>query len=271
MTRVPDVPPYFDYLLEGFRSGRVARNVHLGYWDDPPLLTAPCSQQEFETAQARLTDIMVELADLRDGCRVLDVGCGFGGTLEAAGKRPGMRLTGLNVDPRQLEICRTVSAGSNPLWLVAADACMLPFRPGSFDRVFCVEAAFHFRSRETFLQQSADVLSRGGRLVLSDILLRLPGRRARMSPVEIEKTIRREYGPWPQLWVDVDEIAKAARRAGLELERVVDATRQTLPTYRVTAPQHHDDLTGSPSAGSVLRWLHAAGYLSYLCMSFIKP
>jgi cyclopropane fatty-acyl-phospholipid synthase-like methyltransferase len=270
MTRVPDVPPYFDYLLEGFRSGHAARNVHLGYWDDPPSLTTPCSQQEFETAQARLTDVMIELADLRDGYRVLDVGCGFGGTLEAAGKRPGMRLTGLNIDPRQLEICRSVLVRDNALWLVAADACALPFRPESFDRVFCVEAAFHFRKRESFLQQAAAVLPRGGRLVLSDILLRPPGPRAGMSQAGIENAIRREYGPWPQLWVSVDEITEAARRAGLEIERVVDASRQTLPTYRVTAPQHHDDLTGSPSAGSVLRWLHASGYLSYLCMSFVK-
>jgi MPBQ/MSBQ methyltransferase len=264
------VPVYFDYLVEGFRSGSVTRNVHLGYWDEPPLLTTPCGQQEFEAAQARLTDIVVELANLRAGCSVLDVGCGFGGTLEAAGKQPDMRLTGLNVDHRQLDICRTVPVGGNALSLVMADACALPFRPGSFDRVLCIEAAFHFRARDIFLRQAAEVLGRGGRLVLSDILLRSPGERAGVSPIAIETAIRREYGPWPQLWVEVDEIVDAARRAGLELERIVDATRETLPTYRVTAPQHYDDLTQGPSAGSVLRWLHVNGYLSYLCMSFTK-
>ena len=44
---------------------------------------------------------------------------------------------------------------------------------------------------------------------------------AGMSPVEIEKAIRREHGPWPQLWVEVDEIVEgAAGRAAIE--RIVD-------------------------------------------------
>jgi len=268
---VPDVPPYFDYLIQGFWSGQAARNVHLGYWDDPPPLTVPCDQQEFEAAQARLTDIVIELAKLRDGCSVLDVGCGFGGTLEALGKRPDMRLTGLNVDRRQLEICRTVPVGGNSLSLVMADACALPFRPASFDRVFCVEAAFHFSGRDIFLRQAAEVLRRDGRLVLSDILLRKPGEPAALSPLAIETTIRREYGPWPELWVEISEIVHMARLAGLQPERVLDITRETMPSYRVTAPQDHEVLPQHPSAGSVLRWLHRAGYLSYLCMSFIKP
>ena len=71
----------------------------------------------------------------------------------------------------------------------------------------------------------------------------------------------------------VDELLDGARQAGLTLERILDATRQTLPTYRFTAPQPLDD-TGLPlglrSAGEALRWLHSEGYLSYLCMSFAK-
>jgi cyclopropane fatty-acyl-phospholipid synthase-like methyltransferase len=231
----------------------------------------PCDQQEFEAAQARLTDIVVELAKLRDGCSVLDVGCGFGGTLEALGKRPHMQLTGLNVDRRQLEICRTVPVGGNSLSLVMADACALPFRPASFDRVFCIEAAFHFSGRDIFLRQVAEVLRRGGRLVLSDILLRKPGEPAALSPLAIETAIRREYGPWPELWVDISEVVHAARLAGLQLERTLDITRETMPSYRVTAPQNHEMLTRHSSAGSMLRWLHRTGHLSYLCMSFIKP
>ena len=265
------MPAYFDYLIEGFRSARASRNVHLGYWDEPPPLTAPCSQQEFESAQARLTDIVIDLAQLHDGCTLLDVGCGFGGTLEAvAAKRSGMRMTGLNIDRRQLDICRSLAIGANRLSLVVADACALPFRPASFDRIFCVEAAFHFGSRQTFLDQAASALINGGRLVLSDILLSEPAPTAALSRRVAEMALRREYGPWPELWIEADAMIGAARRAGLQLEQRIDMTRQTLPTHRVTAPQSHDRLPPDPGAGSVLRWLHAAGHLSYLCMSFIK-
>jgi MPBQ/MSBQ methyltransferase len=264
------VPAYFDFLIDGFRSGRTGRNVHLGYWDDPPPLTAPCDPLEFEAAQARLTEMLLGLADLSDGQSVLDVGCGFGGALEAVGRWRDMKLSGINIDPRQLDICRTLARGDNNLSLVVADACALPFRSASFDRVLCIEAMFHFRSRDLFLRESANALRTGGRLVLSDILLRSPGLDAPWSVAAIEATIRGEYGPWPQLWATTDEILNAAREAGLMPDNVVDATRQTLPTYRVTAPQERGGSPRRPSAGSLLRWLHAEGYVSYLCLSFTK-
>lgn len=264
------VPPYFDFLVEGFWSGRAGRNVHLGYWDEPPSLATPCSRREFERAQARLTEILIELANVRGGQSVLDVGCGFGGTLEAVGKWPDMHLVGINVDRRQLDICRTVTVGANTLSLVMADACALPFGPASFDRIFCIEAMFHFRARKLFLQEAATLLRDGGRLVLSDILLRNPGAQEPLGTAAIEAGIRQAYGPWPQLWVGLDEILGDARRFGLRLDGVVDATRQTLPTYRMTAPQDHEGLPPRPTAGSLLRWLHASGHLSYMCLSFTK-
>jgi MPBQ/MSBQ methyltransferase len=264
------VPSYFNFLIEGFVAGGAGRHVHLGYWDDPPSLATPCEAQEFEGAQARLSDILIALANVREGQSILDVGCGFGGTLEALAKWPNMRLAGINVDRRQLEICRSLALGGNTLSLIMADACALPFRSEAFDRVFCIEAMFHFRAREIFLREAANVLRSGGRLVLSDILLRAPDEQAALSAAAVETVIRDEYGPWPQLWVTVDRIVDAAQRVGLTLDRIVDATRQTLPTYRVTAPQQRDELPSRPSAGSVLRWLHNEGYLSYLCLSFAK-
>ncbi len=264
------VPAYFDLLIEGFRSGHGGRDVHLGYWDDPPSLSAPSHPGEFEAAQARLTSILIALAELRDGQSVLDVGCGFGGALEAAGQRADMRLLGLNIDRRQLDICRTLPLGNSTLSLVMADACALPFRPASFDRVFCIEAMFHFRARQTFLREAAKALRPGGRLVLSDILLRRPGEQTPLRAAAIEAAIRHEYGPWPALWVDAEDVIAAARQAGLVPDRIVDVTRETLPTYRVTAPRDWDGLPPLPSAGGVLRWLHASGHLTYLCMSFTK-
>jgi cyclopropane fatty-acyl-phospholipid synthase-like methyltransferase len=268
------VPRYFDYLIEAFRSHNAGRHVHLGYWDDPPPLTAPCNAEEFADAQARLTDVVIRMAGLQADQTVLDVGCGFGGTLEAAAQWPSMRLTGVNIDGRQLGICRSLRLGGNTLSLVMADACALPFHSRSFDRIFCVEAMFHFRDRAAFLREAAGVLRHGGRLVISDILLRNPGTNAAVDVAAVEALIRSEYGPWPQPWTAVDALLDGARQAGLVLERRLDVTRQTLPTYRFTAPLPVGPMLGAKpglrSAGDALRWLHGEGYLSYLCLSFAK-
>jgi cyclopropane fatty-acyl-phospholipid synthase-like methyltransferase len=231
-------------------------------------LSAPCSAEEFRAAQARLTDIVIALAGPQPGRTVLDVGCGFGGTLEALAKWPGARLVGVNHDERQLAICRSLTCGASSLSLVAADACALPFAAESFDCLFCVEAMFHFRSRPAFLQDAGRVLRHGGRAAITDIWLRQPGSDAPWPLEAMEATLRREYGPWPQLWLTVDDVLATAAAAGLELERLVDATRQTLPSYRVTAPG--EPPSSRPSAGTVMRWLHEAGYLTYSCVSFVK-
>jgi SAM-dependent methyltransferase len=190
-----DVPPYFDLLIDGFKAGRTGRHVHLGYWDAPPPLSSPCAAAEFETAQARLADVVIGLADLRDGQSVLDVGCGFGGTLAAIGERwTNMRLTGVNIDPRQLDICRTVTArAGNSLSFELADACAMPFDAASLDRVICLEAMFHFSSRADFLREAARLLRPGGRLALTDILLKRPGA-SEAEVAALEQTMRREYG-----------------------------------------------------------------------------
>jgi MPBQ/MSBQ methyltransferase len=266
------VPPYFDLLIDGFKTGRTGRHVHLGYWDAAPSLATACGADEFAAAQARLCDIFIALAELRDGQSVLDVGCGFGGTLAAIDDRwQGMGLVGLNIDRRQLDICRTLAPRrTNTLSFVMADACAIPLRPAGVDRLLCLEAMFHFRSRATFLAQASHTLRCGGRLALSDILLQNPGDRAPVDIAVLEQSIRREYGPWPELWIGADQIVESARRCGLVLDRTLEVTEQTLPTYRMTAPDDQDALPAQPSAGSLMRWLHREGYLSYVCLAFTK-
>jgi len=262
-------PPYFDGLIAAFKAGQTGRHVHLGFWNAPPPLSAPCSPEEFAAAQARLADIIIDLADIHDRQRVLDVGCGFGGTLAAIDAcRDHMRLVGANIDQRQLEICRTIRARpTNALIWLEADACALPLRKDTFDRVICLEAMFHFRSRADFLAGAAAALAPGGRLALTDILVRLPGSRPPADIAVIEETMRREYGPWPELWIGLDQILEYARCAGLTLDRAIDATAQTLPSYRITTPAEAPPL----SAGSLMRWLHREGYLSYQLLAFSKP
>jgi cyclopropane fatty-acyl-phospholipid synthase-like methyltransferase len=266
------VPPYFDLLIDGFARGQTGRHVHLGYWDVPPPLSAPCSADEFEAAQARLCDVLIGLAGLSDGHRVLDVGCGFGGTLATINERMRkVQLVGINIDARQIDICRTiVPAATNSLSFAVADACALPVAQDSFDRVVCLEAMFHFASRGAFLSQAATVLRPGGRLAVSDILVRNPGAAAPVAVALLEQIMRRDYGPWPQLWVDAEHIVEDARRTGLTLEKIADVTAQTIPSYRVTAPGDGTAVASRPSAGRLMRWLHENGFLSYAFFSFVK-
>ena len=101
------VAPYFDVLLQRIRSGderaRVAfgRHVHWGCWPEPE--RADGSPQDYADAAERLCRKVCDAAGVRDGMRVLDVGCGLGGTVASLNERfSGLDLVGVNIDPRQL-------------------------------------------------------------------------------------------------------------------------------------------------------------------------
>jgi MPBQ/MSBQ methyltransferase len=257
------LPPYFDALIAARQAGHVGRHVHLGYWDDP------AAGGDFEAAQARLAERIIGLVPL-SGSAVLDVACGFGGTLAALDMAlSGVRFTGLNIDPRQLALCRgAVARPENALALVAGDACALPFRTGAFDHVFCVEAMFHFGSRSRFLVEAGRVLRRGGCLVVCDILLRQPGLGAPWDAATIEGIVRRDYGPWPEPWVDVGQVVGWADGAGFDLVGAKDWSAATLPSYRFVAPERGGVPARMASAGEVFRWMHLQGWLTYPALAF---
>lgn len=262
------VPAYFDPLLEAFRRGHAGRSVHLGHWDRPQ--AAGQERAEFGRAQARLDDILLEMADLRPGQRVLDVGCGLGATLETINRRmSGMTLTGLNIDTRQLELCRGIEpANGNRLSWQEGDACHLPFPDASYDRLLCIEAMFHFSSRRAFFAEAARVLRPNGVLVASDIVV---SPSARKEEARVAQAIDAGFGPWPDLWSRDADHRSLATATGLQCTEWRDATANTLPSHRFTTPsEQHDPSDILANATLTLEWLHVQGHLQYLYLRFDK-
>ncbi len=264
-SRPPALPAYFDFLITAYRSGHAGRHVHLGYWDNPPPLSAPVQPGEFEAAQSRLAERVIAHVGSRNGLNVLDVGCGLGGTLSALNERHAdSSLVGLNIDRRQLDICRSIAPrAGNCLTLVEADACALPFGGEVFDVVLSVEAMFHFPSRRRFLAEAARVLRHGGVLLVTDILLRRPTGPTPWTTEAMEAVIRRDYGPWPELWIEAADLLSMAQGSGLDVTIDEDWSQATVPTYRIVSPDPSPERRDRPDAGAVFRWLHTHGLLTY--------
>ena len=106
---------------------------------------------------------LVELAELGDGQRVLDVGAGTGVAAQAASET-GARVVGIDPSFGML----TVGHRERPsLPLAAADAIDLPFRDGTFDAVTGNFVLSHFRRYETALFDMRRVTKPGGRIALT--------------------------------------------------------------------------------------------------------
>src|SRR5260370_19533100 len=86
MTR-PALPAYSHGLIAAYLAGQSGRDLHLGYWDRPPDPAVPASPAEFAAAQARLTERAIAFAPVQPKHRILDIGCGLGGTLPLVAAR----------------------------------------------------------------------------------------------------------------------------------------------------------------------------------------
>lgn len=236
--------PYFDVITKQLAEGggssvletMVGRNVHWGYWEEPS--TAKMTAEDFREASDNLTRKLLKWADIQSGQRILDVGCGFGGTVALINETySGISTTGLNIDARQIaraneEVKPHVRPG-NAIDFVVGDACNLPFPDASFDTVLAVECIFHFPSRTRFFQHAHRVLKPGGKLVLCDfvarpLLLPLIGLIYLMNRKQIEKV----YGSGNKLGF-LKHYARLADRSGFKQLGVEDITAGTMPTYAV--------------------------------------
>jgi ubiquinone/menaquinone biosynthesis C-methylase UbiE len=118
---------------------------------------------------------MITLAGLRDGHRVLDVGCGTGNLLRSTGKRyRTVDLVGLDPDPRVLARAgRKLRRAGRSVRLDRGFAQELPYPDDSFDRVFSSLMLHHLdsASKDTLLAEVHRVLRPDGLLVLADAVL----------------------------------------------------------------------------------------------------
>lgn len=178
---------------------------NFGYWE------AETSSQR--KASEALVDQLLDRIPQKTG-RILDVACGVGGsTRHLQRSYPSDMITAINISERQIA---EASKRAPDCHFQCMDATRLDFPDAHFDAVVCVEAAFHFDTRDAFLREAFRVLKSGGSLVLSDMIFRRfveplgpPLRVPRENLVRDIATYRKRLGAVGFEKIDVKDVTPA--------------------------------------------------------------
>ena len=227
---------------------------NFGYWGG----TAQTQSQ----ASAALVDQLLDRIAVKGG-RVLDVACGAGASTRRLmdSYAPDM-IVGINISEVQLEAARALAPQCQ---FVRMDAARLEFADSEFDAVICVEAAFHFKTREAFLREALRVLRPGGSLVLSDILFR--GMAGPLASLFHVPQANRRAG-----LADYGSLLKAS---GFDAVRVEDATDVCLRPFlrRLMAWPLAQRKAGASTLAKAIRrsigYAAVAGYFAAVCENYV--
>jgi ubiquinone/menaquinone biosynthesis C-methylase UbiE len=147
---------------------------------------------EFHSGGRNATVRLAQLAQIRNGERVLDVGCGIGGPSRYLASQLGCRVTGLDFTAEFVALAEMLARRTRLADKVAyrqGDALDLPFPDGSFDVVWSQNAAMNIADRDRLYSEMRRVLTPAGRLALQEIAAGPAGEPFYPAPWATDKSI----------------------------------------------------------------------------------
>jgi SAM-dependent methyltransferase len=186
--------------------------------------------------------------------RLLDLGCGTGGTMDRL--KPFGRVVGLDLEPLALSFCRERGHSA----LVCGSATALPFADDSFDVVLALDVLEHIPDHEAAAREVRRVLASGGHALVT-----VPAYKSLWSRHDVALMHQRRYR--------AGEVARLlGQTAGLSLTRLTYTVSALLPAVwtvrmlqrlRPEAPARADAVPTAPLLNLLLQnWMRLESRLA---------
>ncbi|MBF2073825.1 MAG: methyltransferase domain-containing protein [Synechococcales cyanobacterium C42_A2020_086] len=187
-------------------------------------------------AQIDLIEELLRWAEIAHAERILDVGCGIGGSSLYLVEKFNAAVTGITLSPvqanRAQERAKAARLNGRTSFQVA-DALALPFADNSFDLVWSLESGEHMPDKRRFLQECYRVLQPGGKLIMATWCHRptLPHQPLTADEWQHLEQIYRVYC-LPYV-ISLPEYAALAAQIGFQELRTVDWSDAVAPFWNV--------------------------------------
>ncbi|MEM7102104.1 MAG: methyltransferase domain-containing protein [Bacteroidota bacterium] len=160
-----DISDYYDQTEIHYRyfwDLNTSKALHYGFWKP--------GTQDFRASLENTNREMAILAGIKKKDRVLDAGCGVGGSSIFLASELGCEVVGITLSEKQVASAvknAERSEVSNATFF-KKDYCDTGFEDASFDCVWALESVGSASDKENFLKEAHRLLKPGGRMVIAD-------------------------------------------------------------------------------------------------------
>lgn len=155
--------------IAGFydRSSRLWEDVwgehmHHGYY-------VPADRTDHQQAQIDMIDQVLKWAGATQATKMVDVGCGIGGSSRHISRKFGCTAQGVTLSPYQANRGNELAQEqglSDKCSFQVADALDMPFSDNTFDLVWSLESGEHMPDKPQFVNELFRVAQPGGRIII---------------------------------------------------------------------------------------------------------
>ena len=220
-----DIADYYNQTQVHYRKWwklDEALAVHYGMWDG--------KTRNFGEALSNTNQRVAAVAGIRKGERVLDAGCGVGGSAFFLARHYGCRVTGLTLSEKQIAFARQKNLElqfSEQVDFLLEDYSNTSLQDQTFDLVWAIESLTSAPDKKRFCDEARRLLKPGGRIVVADYF--------RTPNLEDKRGWMRK---WQNCWslseiMTESEYVRIFGDAGFALKKNVDATSNIFPSARI--------------------------------------
>lgn len=161
-----DIADYYNQTQNHYQKWWDLNNskaVHYGIWDE--------STSNFAEALVNTNKMMAGLAGVKKGFRVLDAGCGVGGSSLFLANKYQCKTSGITLSEKQYETALINLKNSKLESLVdfsLQDYTNTNFKDETFDLIFCCESITSAPDKIAFSKEAQRILKPGGKIVIAD-------------------------------------------------------------------------------------------------------
>jgi cyclopropane fatty-acyl-phospholipid synthase-like methyltransferase len=227
--RQPDLPSIRDYYDETWLDYRMLwlnpqnKAIHFGYWDE--------RTRSHGESLLNMNRVLASHIGISKGMRVLDAGCGIGGSSIWLAQTYGVEVVGITPVASQVERARRYAQKqgiADQVSFEQQDYMQTTFPQASFDVVWGMESFCHAPDKQLVLAEVRRLLRPGGRLGIVEYM------RNKRPLAEIDEALLHS---WLSGWAIPDistshEWLGWAQEAGFQDTQLADITSNVRPSLR---------------------------------------